>query len=94
MKRPLKLRVRAQTVITITSSVVLTWVAPAGTVTSYAVSRGTNSGGPYSVIAPSVSLTTYTDSTVGPQTTYYYVVTATNSFGTSANSNEVVANVP
>ena len=62
----------------------LTWTASA-TATSYGVSRGTASGGPYTSLG-SPSATAYADSAVTNGTTYYYVVSATNANGTSANS--------
>lgn len=55
---------------------------------TYEIKRGEKSGN-YSVLA-SVSNTTYTDTTRIRGTTYYYVVTALNSKGNSANSNEIV----
>ena len=56
---------------------------------SYTVSRASKSGGPYTVISAGQTGTTYVDSSVTIGTTYYYVVSAVNAFGTSPNSNEV-----
>ena len=56
--------------------------------TSYNVKRATVSGGPYTTLA-NVALPTYTDTTGVNGTTYYYVVTAVNSEGEGAPSNEV-----
>jgi fibronectin type 3 domain-containing protein len=67
----------------------LTWNASTGA-TSYNVGRGTASGGPYSTTFSS-STTSYTDATAANGTTYYYVVAAVNSAGTSANSSQVSA---
>ena len=55
--------------------------------------RSTTSGGPYTVIsAPgAVTGTTYTDTNVVNGTSYYYVVTASNSLGDSGPSNEANA---
>jgi len=53
--------------------------------TKYNVKRSTASGGPFTTLA-SVSNTTFTDTTVRNGTTYFYVVTATNSAGESGNS--------
>ena len=55
---------------------------------SYNVKRAMISGGPYSTLA-NVTLPTYTDASGVSGTTYYYVVTAVNSDGEGANSNEV-----
>ncbi len=71
-------------------SVTLTWNA-AGGATGYSVKRGTVSGGPYATVGTvtSPSPTTFTDSGLTNGTTYYYVVSASNSGGTSANSAEL-----
>jgi len=69
------------------SDVRLNWSASAGA-TSYKVKRATVSGGPYTVIA-SPATNTYTDTTPVQGTTYYYVVSAVNAFGESANSLQV-----
>jgi len=69
--------------------VVLNWNASSGAA-SYHVKRGTVSGGPYTqVAAPNV--TTDTDTGLTDGTTYYYVVSAVNSAGESANSSQVSA---
>jgi hypothetical protein len=72
------------------SKVNLTWsgVAEAN---SYNVKRATNPSGPYTVIATGVTGETYSDLNVTNGITYYYVVTAVNSSGESANSNEASA---
>jgi cellulose 1,4-beta-cellobiosidase len=68
----------------------LSWNSSAGA-TSYSVKRAQTSGGPYGTIATGLSLLTFTDSTASNGTTYFYVVTASNASGESANSNEVSA---
>jgi hypothetical protein len=67
----------------------LSWTASSGA-TSYHVKRGTATGGPYTqVAAPATNSDTDTGLTNG--TAYYYVVSALNSAGESANSTEVAA---
>ena len=71
-------------------SVTLTWTASGGA-TTYSVKRGAVSGGPYTVLG-SVAATaplTFTDATASNGSTYYYVVSASNSTGASPNSTEV-----
>jgi hypothetical protein len=70
--------------------VALSWTAPAGAA-SLNVKRSTNSGGPYTTIAADVIITSYTDTTVAYGVTYYYVVSASNPLGESANSLEASA---
>jgi hypothetical protein len=65
-------------------SVGLQWFASPGA-SGYNLMRSTTNGGPYGVIT-SPGTTNYSDSSVNPGTTYYYVVSATNSFGASPNS--------
>src|SRR5205823_1097769 len=67
----------------------LSWSASSGA-TSYNVKRSTTSGGPYTSIA-SPTTTSYTDTGVTNGTTYYYVVSAVNTAGESANSSQVSA---
>ena len=79
------------------NSVSLSWTAPPskGTHDSYIVRRSRTSGGPYSNVG-SVNSASFTDnSTNNPNsppvsnTTYYYVVAAINTFGTSPNSSQI-----
>ena len=67
----------------------LAWNASTGA-TAYYVKRSTTSGGPYTQIATPTS-TSYSDNAVTNGTKYYYVVSAYNSYGQSANSTEVSA---
>jgi len=71
------------------AQVVLSWNASAGA-TSYDVLRSTTSGGPYATVATPTG-TNYTDTGLTNGTTYYYVVSASNAAGTSANSSQVSA---
>jgi fibronectin type 3 domain-containing protein len=71
------------------AQVSLTWSASAGA-TSYNVKRSTTSGGPYTVIANPTS-TGHLDTTVVNGTTYFYVVSALNAIGESADSTQASA---
>jgi fibronectin type 3 domain-containing protein len=73
--------------------VVLAWDAVAGdpTLYGYEVLRSGTDGGPYTTLA-SVPGTSYTDTEVVENATYYYVVRAVDtSFNRSGNSNQVAA---
>lgn len=63
----------------------LSWSAVTGA-TGYSVKRAPTSGGPYSVVASSLTATSYTNSGLSNGTTYYYVVSASNAAGESPNS--------
>jgi fibronectin type 3 domain-containing protein len=71
------------------TQVVLTWTASSGA-TSYHVKRATVSGGPYTQIAAPTAAT-FTDTGLTNGTTYFYVVSAVNSAGESANSGQTSA---
>jgi hypothetical protein len=71
------------------AQVTLSWTASSGA-TSYNVKRSTTSGGPYTTIA-SPTATGYTNTGLANGTTYYYVVSAVNAGGESANSAQVSA---
>lgn len=71
------------------ATVSLTWTGSAGA-TSYTVKRSTTSGSGYTAIATPTT-TSYVDNTVVNSTTYYYVVTASNSVGESTKSNQASA---
>src|SRR5205823_3632625 len=68
----------------------LSWDASVSGASGYNVKRATNSGGPYVVIAGPVT-NNYTDTGVSSCANYYYVVSATNAVGESANSSESAA---
>jgi fibronectin type 3 domain-containing protein len=70
-------------------TVALTWNASGGA-TSYTVKRASVSGGPYTSIA-TVGTTSYGDAGLTNGATYFYVVVATNTIGSSGNSAEVSA---
>ncbi|WP_042201000.1 glycoside hydrolase family 48 protein [Paenibacillus camerounensis] len=69
------------------NSALLSWNKVNGA-DSYTVKRAVTSGGPYTNVA-TVTQATYSDSTVVNGTTYYYVISASNSVGTSPDSAEV-----
>jgi len=72
--------------------VVLNWTASTGA-SSYDVRRATVSGGPYTSIVPAAGVatgSTYTDTVVTNDTTYYYVVTARNGAGNACVSGQSV----
>jgi Glycoside hydrolase family 44 len=69
--------------------VALTWNASTGAA-SYNVKRSTTHGGPYTTVN-SPTGTSYTDVGLTDGTKYYYVVSALNAGGESANSGEVSA---
>lgn len=71
------------------AQVSLTWGA-VSTASSYNVKRSTTTGGPYTTVS-SPTTSTYTDTTVTNGTTYYYVVSAVNQYGESANSSQASA---
>jgi len=71
------------------AQVSLSWTASNGA-TLYYVKRSTTSGGPYTQIS-APSATSYTDTGLTNGTRYFYVVSAYNSAGQSANSSEVNA---
>jgi autotransporter-associated beta strand protein len=70
-------------------AVVLGWTAPAYA-RSYNIKSATTSGGPYSTIANVIS-TSYTNAGLANGTTYYFVVSALNYNGETANSTETNA---
>jgi hypothetical protein len=74
------------------SQVALSWAASSGAI-SYNVKRATVSGGPYSTVT-NVTTTNYIDIGLASGTTYYYVVSALNTAGESANSAQTSATTP
>ncbi len=63
----------------------LSWSASAGAA-SYNVKRSLTSGGPYFVAATGLTTNNFSDAKLASGTTYYYVVSAENADGESANS--------
>jgi beta-glucanase (GH16 family) len=68
-------------------TVYLSWDGTGSGALGYKIKRATVPGGPYSQVG-TASGNTFADSTVSPCSTYYYVVSGTNSFGESTNSTE------
>jgi uncharacterized protein (DUF1800 family) len=69
--------------------VMLTWTASTNA-TEYSIGRATDSGGPFSAIGQP-STTSFTDTGATNGTAYFYVVSASNAAGASANSASVTA---
>ncbi len=72
----------------------LQWTAsatppPAGTATYYLVKRSATPGKGHATVAPFMTSTSFTDANAEPGKTWHYVVTAINTGGESAPSNEV-----
>ena len=72
------------------AQVSLTWTASAGA-TSYTVRRSTTSGSGYATVASNVTATNFVNTGLTNGTQYFFVVTATNTAGTSGNSNQASA---
>jgi hypothetical protein len=71
------------------AQVSLSW-ASVGNAASYIVKRATSSGGPYSLVG-TPSGTSHVDGSLTNGVTYFYVVSAVNSAGESANSSQASA---
>ncbi|MEO7100571.1 MAG: LamG-like jellyroll fold domain-containing protein, partial [Luteolibacter sp.] len=72
------------------AQVALAWAASPGAA-SYQIKRSLNSDGPYAIVASGVTGTSLTDTGLTNGTAYYYVVSAVNLGGESANSTEASA---
>jgi beta-glucanase (GH16 family) len=71
------------------TQVALNWSASTGA-TNYNVKSSTTNGGPYTTIG-STATTSFTNTGLANGTTFYYVVSAVNSFGESSNSVQISA---
>ena len=72
------------------AKVSLNWNGSSSGATGYSVKRATVSGGPYTTVA-NLTTNNFTDTGVVNCSTYYYIVVATNSLGSSSNSLEQTA---
>ena len=70
--------------------IALNWTASVGA-TGYAILRGATSGGPYTSVVNSITLTTYTNTGLTNGIAYYYIVAATAADGSITYSNEANA---
>ncbi len=73
--------------------IVLNWTASAGA-TAYNVYRSAVAGGPYTLVASNLAVTTFANTGLTGNTTFYYVVSAVNAGGEGASSVEVSATTP
>lgn len=74
------------------SQINLTWTDNSGVELNYIVARSATSGGPYTDIATlPANSTSYSNTGLAANTTYYYVVRAVNATGASPNSNQATA---
>jgi hypothetical protein len=80
------------TATTGTGSVTLHWTASSGSPTSYSIYRGTKSDGEATTPVGTVSgtTTTFTNTGLTNDSTYFYMVVANNAVGNSPDSNEVM----
>jgi hypothetical protein len=72
------------------AQVTLTWTAADGA-SGYNVKRSATAGGPYTTVKSNAAGTSYTDTGLVNDTMYYYLVSAVNAAGESANSAQVSA---
>lgn len=70
----------------------ISWVAPAGTITSYNINR--NVAGGLTPLATGIAGTSYTDTNLSPGGTYGYQIIAVNSAGTGTPSPTVYVTMP
>ncbi len=67
------------------SRIDLSWTASPGAI-SYNIKRADSLAGPYTTVASGVNITSHSDAGLSASTTYYYVVSAVNGSGESADS--------
>jgi len=81
------------TAVTSRSSILLGWKDNSSNESGFEVLRGTVMGGPYNSVAATMPNITSIKDDLSSAGTYFYVVRAYNSSGSSANSNEANASV-
>ena len=70
----------------------LAWTDNSSNESNFIVARSTTSGGPYTdIVTLGANVTSYNDTGLSANTTYYYVVRASNAGGSSANSAQASA---
>ena len=83
---------------TVGSSIQLSWSTPSSnggySLTSYSIYRGVSSGAESYLTSVPASSLVFTDSNASLNQTYYYQVSAVNSIGESARSNEASGKIP
>jgi len=83
------------TVATVQHSVTLSWIPSSSVISGYNIYRGGVSGGPYTKVNSALDAgASYSDTSVQAGQTYYYVVTAVDGSGESADSNQVQVLIP
>jgi hypothetical protein len=75
------------------AQVKLAWNDSVGAM-NYNLKRSISSVGPFTNLVTTTASTNYTDSAVALGSTYYYVVSAVDSFGESTNSSRAIASLP
>ncbi len=86
------LPVRLRATPTQATEIDLAWTDTGTNTASFVIGRSTTSGGPYTdVAATAATPAAYKDFGLSPNTTYYYVVRATNWAGSSLNSGQASA---
>jgi Sec-independent protein translocase protein TatA len=75
------------------TDVMLTWNSSPGA-TNYTIKRSLGNADPFLILAMNVADLSYSDTGVTPGTTYHYAISASNTAGESANSEEAIVVIP
>jgi CARDB protein len=85
-------------VVATNATALLNWTSAPANPTTYNVKRARTGGGPYILLASSITAgvkaATYTDTSVTNNGTYFYVVSAVNAAGEGSNSAQVTVTMP